>query len=138
VVVEFALVLFPLLLVVAGVLQFGIALNFMHDQQRLAAQGARVAIVDCAAASWCTPTLEEYLEAQPLSTGNRPNAEVCFVDPSGGSGTALAGDTVRVSLSSSFPLVPILKIGSITLHAKSEMRLEQTPSHAGIAGAPAC
>ena len=58
-VVEFALILFPLLLLVVGIIQFGIAISFWQDQQRLAAQGARVAIVNCAAASWCTPTLGE-------------------------------------------------------------------------------
>jgi hypothetical protein len=137
--VEFALILFPFLLLVVGVIQFGIALNFWHDQQRLAAQGARVAIVDCAAATWCTPTLEEFLEAQPLSNGNRPTAEVCYVEPSGAAGTKpLRGDYVRVTLSSPFRLVPIVGIGTLTLKATSEMRLEQTPTHSGIKDEPPC
>ena len=72
-VVEFALILLPLLLLVVGIVQFGIAVAFWQDQQRLAAQGARVAIVNCAAASWCTPTLSEHLESEPLSNGNRPD-----------------------------------------------------------------
>ena len=32
--VEFALILFPLLLIVAGIIQFGIGLNYWLDMQR--------------------------------------------------------------------------------------------------------
>ena len=39
--VEFALILFPLLLIVAGIIQFGIGLNYWLDMQRIANQGAR-------------------------------------------------------------------------------------------------
>ena len=44
--VEFALILFPLLLIVAGIIQFGIALNYWLDMQRIANQGARWAAVE--------------------------------------------------------------------------------------------
>ena len=44
--VEFALILFPLLLIVAGIIQFGIGLNFWLDEQRIANQGARWAVVN--------------------------------------------------------------------------------------------
>lgn len=140
-VVEFALVLFPLLLLVVGIIQFGIAVNFWQDQQRLAAQGARVAIVNCAAASWCTPTLEQYLEAQPLSNGNNPDATVCFESMSGTGldlGKAVVGDSVTVKLETPFNLVPIFGVGDITLSARTTMRLEQKPTHAGISGAVLC
>src|SRR5207342_1451718 len=81
--VEFALILFPLLLLVAGIIQFGIGLNFWLDQQRIANQGARWAVVNawpgctrtaaagsCSAAPACTaspPTntsLANYLKCQ--------------------------------------------------------------------------
>ena len=45
--VEFALILFPLLLIVVGVIQFGIGLNYWLDMQRIANQGARWASVNC-------------------------------------------------------------------------------------------
>ena len=45
--VEFALILFPLLIIVAGIIQFGIALNYWLDMQRIANQGARWAAVNC-------------------------------------------------------------------------------------------
>jgi TadE-like protein len=138
-VVEFAIILFPLLLLVAGIIQFGIAVNFWQDQQRLAAQGARVAIVNCAQAAWCTPTLEQYLEGQTLSNGNKPQATVCFVSRTGENGTvADPGDSVTVYLESPFKLVPIFGVGTIMISARTTMRLEQKATHAGIAAAPVC
>ena len=44
--VEFALILFPLLILVVGIIQFGIALNYWLDMNRLANQGARWAAVN--------------------------------------------------------------------------------------------
>ena len=44
--VEFALILLPLLMLVAGIIQFGIGLNYWLDMQRLANQGARWAVVN--------------------------------------------------------------------------------------------
>lgn len=138
-VVEFALILFPLLLLVAGIIQFGIAINFWQDQQRLAAAGARVAVVNCAQASWCTPTLEQYLENRTLSNGNNPDAEVCFESKTGSNGTvADPGDQVTVYLESPFRLVPIIGVGTIMISARTTMRLEQRATHAGISGALVC
>ena len=131
--VELALVLFPLLLLVVGILQFGMAISFWQDQQRLAAAGARVAVVNCAQAAWCSPTLEEYLESQPLSRGNRPEATVCYESMSGTGGTAVRGDSVTVYLEAPFHVVPIFKVAPITLSARTTMRLEQNPTHAGLA-----
>ena len=136
VVVEFALILLPLLLLVVGIVQFGMAVSFWQDQQRLAAQGARVAIVNCAAASWCTPTLADYLESQPLSNGNKPEADVCFESRSGGTTMlpqAVVGDAITVSLEAPFELVPLFGFGTITLSARTTMRLEQDATHLGIA-----
>ena len=44
--VEFALILIPLLILVVGIIQFGIGLNFWLDEQRIANQGARFAVVN--------------------------------------------------------------------------------------------
>ena len=75
--VEFALILFPLLLLVAGIIQFGIALNYWLDMQRVANQGARWAAVnnwppDCPrGSSSCTSsnTLQATLQRQMLTKG---------------------------------------------------------------------
>ena len=141
-VVEFALILLPLLLLVVGIVQFGIAVAFWQDQQRLAAQGARVAIVNCAAASWCTPTLAEHLESQPLSNGNKPTATVCFESKTGvttaGAPQAVVGDAITVYLEAPFELVPLFNVGTITLSARTTMRLEQDATNPGIASEPLC
>lgn len=137
-VVEFALILFPFLFLVVGIIQFGMAVYFWQDQQRLAAAGARVAIVNCAAASWCTPTLEDYLESQPLSNGSNPQATVCYESKTDGDGTARVGDSITVSLEGPFDLVPLFGVGDITLSARTTMRLEQKPTNAGIASEPVC
>ena len=136
--VEFALILIPFLLLVVGIIQFGIAVNFWQDQQRLATAGARVAVVNCAAASWCTPTLADYLEQQTLSRGNRPTATVCFKSKSGTGGTAVVGDQIRVQLSSPFRVVPLFRVGTIKLSSRTTMRLEQNATNPGIASEPVC
>jgi Flp pilus assembly protein TadG len=139
---EFAIVLVPLVLLIVGLVQVGVAVNFWQDQQRLANQGARFAIVNCNTASGnnvCTPSLEAFLESQTLSNGNNPNATVCFRSKSGPSGTtAITGDPVSVRVEAPFSFVPIVPIGSVTLSAESTMRLERDPTHPGISTAPVC
>ena len=131
--VEFALILFPLLLVVAGIIQFGIALNYWLDMQRIANQGARWAAVnnwppDCPRGSTsCTSpkTLQETLKRQMIAKGLQSNpttsVQVCYPN-----GTKLTGDPVRIQIRSRFNLLPILGVGSINLKAKATMRLEHT------------
>ncbi len=143
---EFALILFPLLLLVAGIIQFGIGLNFWLDEQRVANQGARWAVVNAwpgcdraAAADSCiaTPacaasmpntTLANYLKCQAISQGLRDSVvvSVCYPDDGvlGNDGTV--GSPVRVGMDSPFKFVPILGVGTITLSARATMRLEQT------------
>lgn len=139
---EFALILFPFLILVAAIIQFGIGISFWQDQQRLAAQGARIAITNCQTSpAWCTPTLEDYLEAAPLSNGNRPQATVCFTSRSGGTTMApraAPGDGVRVELTTPFTFVPILNLFTIDLTARTTMRMEQQATNPGIAAQPEC
>jgi hypothetical protein len=145
---EFALVLIPLLLLVAGVVQFGIALNYWLDMQRIANQGARWAAVnnwppDCPRGSTTSAspnTLQEALQRQMISAGLKSNPstsiQVCYPD-----GTKLTGDPVRVQIRSKFNLLPILGAGSLDLTAKATMRLEHTqdPTKGGlITGDVAC
>ena len=131
--VEFALILFPLLVLVTGILWFGIGLNYWLDMQRIANQGARWAAVnnwppDCprGSTSCGSPnTLQETLERQVLTQGLKSavTVEVCY--PNGDS--EALGDPVKVHLEAPFKFVPILGIGSITLGADATMRLEQIP-----------
>jgi len=137
--VEFALILFPLLLLVGGIIYFGIALNYWLDEQRIANQGARWATVnnwptcprgstDCSAS---TKQLQTYLKDQALSTGLRDSVTVTICYPDDGVANTLPGDRgtpVKVRLASPFTFVPILGIGTITLGADATMRLEQDAS----------
>lgn len=128
--VEFALILFPLLVLVAGVIQFGIGLNYWIDMNRLANQGARWAAVNAYPGcprtgpnAPCTPTLQRYIACQPSATALKPTVDISF--PSGGASNDNTGDPVRVRLTTRFTFVPIMNIGSIDLHAQATMRLEQ-------------
>jgi hypothetical protein len=141
--VEFALIIPLFLMIVVGMIQFGVALNFWLDLQRLANQGARSAAVNCGAGSnQCGPgppaTLETYLgrktaatpEGQVVSVGNDPTVEVCYVKPSPlpANWTPDAGDAVRVSLEEKYRLQAIVGLAKIDLKAKATMRLEQRPT----------
>ena len=159
--VEFALVLFPLLLLVVGIIQFGIGLNFWLDEQRIANQGARWAVVnswpDCPRAPAIPPpspclgatvgagnSLPTYLHDQALSNGLRKSVVVSVCYPDDGDASTPRGSVgtpVRVKLKSDFDFLPIVGIGTITLRADATMRLEQTPSHldpALLTQNPAC
>ena len=136
--VEFALILFPLLLLVVGIIQFGIALNYWLDMQRIANQGARWAAVnnwppDCPAGSAVgdcdgtpNPTLQVSLVNQALTQGLQDGVtvKICYPDEVGSQ-----GHPVRVRLEAPFDLLPILGVGSLNLRADATMRLEQQPTH---------
>jgi hypothetical protein len=133
--VEFALVLFPFLLIVVGIIQFGIGLNYWLDMQRISNQGARWAAVDCGRtpALVCSPTLEAYLEQQALSKGNNPDVTICYGAKTGSPvGTAGVGDPITITLNQPFKLLPILGIRHINLRASTTMRLEQKPTQGGL------
>ena len=136
---EFALILFPLLILVAGIIQFGIGLNYWLDMQRIANQGARWAAVnnwppDCprGSTSCGSPnTLQETLERQVFTAGlqSAVTIEICYP-----STTKASGDPVKVHLEAPFTFLPILGLGTITLGADATMRLEHTqdPADGGL------
>ena len=140
--VEFALIIPLFLMIVVGIIQFGVALNFWFDLQRLANQGARSAAVNCGTApgNQCGSTsLEEYLGArtattpdgQVISKGNVPRVEVCYVPPSQpppANWVPSTGDAVRVTLIDTYRLQAIARLAKIDLTARATMRLEQSPT----------
>jgi hypothetical protein len=145
--VEFALILLPLLLIVAGIIQFGIAINYWLDMQRIANQGARWAAVNCGqsainppAFNPCSPSLEETLRDQALTQGLSDSVCVQITyaaktasPPYPGNNV---GDPIEVRLSTEFDLVPILGVGSLELGADATMRMEQKPDD--VAEASSC
>ena len=135
--VEFALLAPVFLLIVAGIIQFGVALNFWFDMQRVANQGARWAVVNCgpAGSAVCSPDLQTALENDIISVGNNATVEICMEDLSGMSGgnpIAEIGDPVSVRMTDTFDFVPIVGVGSVTLRAKATMRIEQKPTRAEL------
>ena len=140
--VEFALILFPLLMVVSGIIYFGIGLNYWLDMNRIANQGARWAVVnnwppECQrTATTCTqvPTsctgsrtnvkLQNTLKCMAISKGlqNGVVVDICYPNT-----THDAGDPVRVRLRQPYNFFFLDSVG-ITLTAKATMRLEQPPT----------
>ena len=130
--VEFALILVPLLILVVGILQFGIGLNYWLDMNRLSNQGARWAVVN--AYPGCTRTqpnslscgtstsLQRYIACQRLPGALKPTVNITF--PSGTSANKV-GDPVKVQVSSPYTFRAIMKLGTITLSARTTMRIEQ-------------
>jgi Flp pilus assembly protein TadG len=155
-VVEFALILPLFVLLVAGIVQFGIGLNYWLDLQRVANQGARWAAVNnwppecpagtanstnggsgctatpaCNAASRTGATLQNMLYCQLLTKGeSNTTVEVCY--PSGSSGAV--GDPVTVRLTRPFKVIgiPFLPggFGNVTIRGSATMRLEQSQAAA--------
>jgi Flp pilus assembly protein TadG len=153
--VEFALILFPMLIVVAGIIYFGIGLNYWLDMNRIANQGARFAAVN----NWpaqcprpattqpstycddieanCTATLAAnsmatLQEVLRCSARNNPLVEICY--PGKTPATVTAGDPVKVKLTAPYTFFFISK-ARITLTASATIRLEQRPIY--ITGADA-
>jgi Flp pilus assembly protein TadG len=142
--VEFALILIPLLLLVVGIIQFGIGLNFWLDQQRISNQGARWAVVNswpgcsrtqaagtcnqtpACAASMPNTTLAHYLKCQTIAKGLRDTVTVTVCYPNDGiaGNDGLIGSPVRVQLDAPLTFRAIVNIGTINLRARTEMRLE--------------
>jgi Flp pilus assembly protein TadG len=159
--VEFALIVVPLLVLVGGIIYFGIGLNYWLDMNRVANQGARWAAVNnwppqcprptsapsspgtycnaattaCATvlASGSKATLQNVLRC---STWNEvTTVTVCY--PGKTASTATIGDPVQVKLTAPYTFWFFDKL-SITLSAKATMRLEQLPTFINGAGGPAC
>jgi TadE-like protein len=133
--VEFALIAPLFLVIVVGIIQFGIGLNYWLDLNRLANQGARFAVVDhgwdgcpfgASAATCLQPdnTLQNYLKEGRTSGGNDLKAKV--VMPTGT--TPHVGKSVTVQVASCFTFLPILDLGTIVLKGNATMRVEQEPT----------
>lgn len=153
--VEFALILTPLLILVSGIIYFGIGLNYWLDMQRIANQGGRWAAVnnwppECPrGATSCTTTpacddpirtnvkLQNSLKCMAIAGGLQGSVTptVCFP-----SGSTLIGDPVRVRLEAPFNFFWVTDVFSITLRADATMRLEQSqdPAKGGLITGDPC
>jgi Flp pilus assembly protein TadG len=127
-IVEFALILIPLLILVVGIIQFGIGLNYWLDMNRLSNQGARWAVVNgypgCndSVSSGCGTSLQRYIACQRLPGALKPTVDISFPEGSNG-----VGSPVQVRVSSPYSFRAIMKLGTITLAARTTMRIERAP-----------
>jgi len=123
--VEFAIIAVPLLLLVVGMLQFGVVLNAKINEVHLASSAARYAAVNQNPGEPEDLTLQEYIKQRADTDDMRDTATVCVEFPTGSSEV---GDPVRVTMSYSYDLLPILDLGdSITVEGDATMRLEAPP-----------
>ena len=132
--VEFALILFPLLLLVAGIIQFGIGAQLLarhaaHRQPGRALGGCQQLAAGLPA--WLRRTCDgpENAPADTPEADDRRRTEEQSDDQRPGllpGRNEAAGDPVRVQIRSTFNVLPILGFGSLDLKAKATMRLEQS------------
>jgi Flp pilus assembly protein TadG len=148
--VEFALILFPLMIVVAGIIYFGIGLNYWLDMNRVANQGARQAAVNhwgpqcprgetsCSNFTSTTACSTVMGTSSPWKTNarlqdvlrcqTRNNAKVSICYPADANpNDATIGDPVKVRVSAPYTFFFINSL-KITLSASATMRLEQAPT----------
>jgi len=143
--VEFALILPLFLMIVVGIIQFGIGLNFWLDMQRIANQGARWAVVNeypgCprSGPTTCPQSLQQYLTESEVARGENLDVRICFP-----SGVSTVGNPVKVIIKQPLNFLSVVTFftpGSglnIDLTAEATMRLEQTPSRYAANGTGPC
>jgi Flp pilus assembly protein TadG len=141
--VEFALVLPVLILLLFGMLQFGLVFNYWIDETHLANEGARWAAVN----NWPgSGSLQQYIRGQADSNELRNNAHVCISFPNG---TKNVGDPVQVDMTytAGIPVVHSISTAlfdgripsTVKVAGRSVMRLEAVPNYsAGDGGTGAC
>ena len=150
--VEFVLMLFPLVVFVGGVIQLGIGIANWHDLNRIANEGARYAAInewpnctsgnqpctldpacDAPPAALVGRSLSNYLRCEAVDAGLPTGVTVTICRPGT---TAAIGDPVTVELD--YPMSFLSLNGNaekirwlgVHLHGEATMRIEQTPSSA--------
>jgi len=122
---EFALVTPILVLVIAGMLGFGLIFFYWLDANRLASETARWAVVD--SNPFGKPLQQHILDEVP--NGMKDGLSVCIdfpANPSDPTPTQLdVGDAVRVRVQKTVSLIPLLGIGDVNVRASSTMRIER-------------
>jgi hypothetical protein len=153
---EFALILFPLLILIGGIIYFGIGLNFWLNMNRVANQGARQAVVNnwppqCLRDDTCNSTnngstcssvngtsspfntkarLQDLLRCQ---TPAGSTVTVCFPGQTQATNAGI-GDPVKIQITRPYTFWFVHRVG-ITLKATATMRLEQVPQASLTTGA---
>jgi Flp pilus assembly protein TadG len=128
-VVEFAIVAFPLFLIIFGILDFGRALNYYNDMTQLAGQGARAAAVNQNINGFpADSTFQANLAAENDSPELNNKVQVCIQSVPGS-----IGDPVTVTARYRFHFNAIIASIPITLSSTQTERSE-TSSPSYLAG----
>ena len=153
--IEFALIAPVFLMIVFGIIYFGIGLNWWLDMNRVANQGARQAVVNhwppyclrtdtsCAnstSTTSCNTVLATGSRARlqdVLRCQTRNNATVTICYPGKSPAAATVGDPVRVRITAPFAFFFMNRL-DIELKATAAMRLEQVPSKISGGLGPTC
>ncbi len=146
--VEFALILPLFLMIVVGIMQFAIGLNFWLDMQRIANQGARWAVVNeypgClrsqpnTLACGTSTTLQQHLAQSEVAQGENLDVRICFPT------TGTVGNPVKVIIKQPLNFLSVVTFFTpgdglqIDLTAEATMRLEQTPGRYAANGSGPC
>jgi len=127
--VEFALILPVLLLVVAGIIDFGFLFQRYESLTNAAREGARVGVLPGYAAADVTARVDAFASAAGLPETPTTTVATVVVDPGGGRPTY---NTISVTVQhpyTFFMLGPVAGLlgssfGTVTLSANSTMRVE--------------
>ena len=118
--VEFAIILLPLLLIVFGVLDFGRALNYYNDLTQIAGQGARAAAVNQNPLGGVADANFQQQLAAGATTGElHSGISVCVTQMPSGTGTPVSVRTKYV-----FSFIPLIRATTLTLTATQTARYE--------------
>lgn len=151
--VEFLLILFPLVLFVGGVIQLGIGISDWQNVNRIANEGARWAATNdwpncteapavCKSDATCDDSLGDYLRCQVTNAGLAPGTvQVVICQPAGA--TPEVGEPVTVRLRSRVNFLSgdetdprVIEWLGITIRGQATMRLETRPTLLGLGTCP--
>jgi hypothetical protein len=132
------------MLILFGIIDFGLALNNYNADTNLANLAARTAsVVGTTTSESCNGTAETTLKAfvvcEATATGAPTPTYVCFGDTASGtpSGTLTVGDSLKVEVQSTFGWLKLLTGGNSYVHglnlnstisASATNRIEQAPA----------
>jgi Flp pilus assembly protein TadG len=131
--VEFALILPVFVLLVLGMIDFGIAYNDHNDMTQLAGEAVRYASVNscgpsCTGSSAIVNQVIQDADNESLKTGSSgvfgtdQPLQVCFWYPAGNN--TKSGDPVTAIVETNYRWLPFLNLGAVQLRTTATMRLE--------------
>jgi Flp pilus assembly protein TadG len=146
--VELAFVLPILLLILFGIIDFGLALNNQNQDTNVANIAVReAAVVGTTTYAMCGTTTEASINAWAQCESTQmggPAVSVCVADVAGASpsGTYTTGDPVKVEVTSNFAWLKLItgKVGNLssTIGGDATMRVEGTLTGSNTFLSPTC